>query len=101
VPFFNYPHLVILKRKLKQGDHAPIHKLSGDGATSQTRKFLLDEAYVLSGLNNADLVFAPLGLDRNHVMTPPLVEADVQFVNLYLSNAPHGRTKVILQTVGS
>ena len=84
---FDNIHFVILKRELEECDDAAFHKLGRHRATFHPWKFLLDKFYVLRDLYNPYLIFTALGLDRNDVVTPTLVEPDIKLVDLDLADA--------------
>ena len=98
--FFDNLNFVILKRKLKERDNALFHKLGSHRATFHPREFLPYKLYVLRDLHNPYLIFAALGLDRDDVVTPALVETDIKLIDLDLTDTAHGCSEVVLQAVG-
>jgi len=100
VPFLDYLNLIILKCQFENCNNMVIHELGGDGTAAQPRELLLDEADILSGLDNADLILAALGLNRDHIVASALVDPDVEFVDLDLADPLDRRPKMVLQAVG-
>lgn len=91
--------LPILQRQFKQRDDLILHELGGNGTATQSGKFFFDEANVLCGLNDADLVLAAFGLDGDDVLTPMSIEPDIQLIDLNLADALNSRAQVVLQTI--
>ena len=58
--------LTFLKNEFKKRYDFIVHKLCGDGPATHAGKFSFDEADILRGLHEPDLVFSTLGLHRDH-----------------------------------
>ena len=91
VSFFDNFDLIVLQGKLEKRDYLIIHELRGDRTAFHAWEFIFDEADVLGNLNDPNLIFSTLSLNRNDVVAPPFVEPDIKLVNLDLTNAFHGR----------
>lgn len=69
-------NVVIAKRQFKQGDHPFVHELCRNCAASDARKPLGNKLNVLARLDDANLVFAALCLNWNHIVaTVPIYTA--------------------------
>ncbi len=98
--FFHDLDLAGLQRQLEQRDDIVVQELGGDGPATHAGELLLGEADILGRLHDPDLVLFALRLDGDHVMAAELVDADVEFVDLDLSQVLDRRPQMVLQAVG-
>ncbi len=92
-------NLIFAQSQLEQSHHTILHELGGDGAALNTWKLLLDEAYILSSLNDADLISTAFSLHGNRVMATMPIESNVKLVYFNLTDIFYSGTKMILQAV--
>lgn len=89
--------LVVLDLQFKQRDLVAGDELRRDRATPQLRVLLRTPGRVLRRLHRGYLVAPALGLHRNDVMTPVLVQPDIQLVDLDLADALDAGAQMVLQ----
>ena len=99
MPFFHNFDLPFVERKLEKSYYPFAHKLRGDWPAAYSRKFFRCKRKVLARLNDTDLILATLRLDRNYIVASVLVETDVKFVDLNLTDSLHRCAKMVLQTI--
>ena len=97
--FIDDPYQVVLERQLEHSDSFLAHKLSGNSPASHAWKLLVDPSHILLRLNDGYLIFSAFGLNRDDVMTPVLVETDIELVDLNLPYSLHRGAEMILQAV--
>ena len=100
MPFINNPDFVILQSQFKKGNDLIGHKLCGHRTALNAGELFVNETDILSSLNNPNLVFTTLGLYWDNIVTAPLVQSDIQFVYLDLSDALDSSSKMVLQAIG-
>lgn len=78
VLFLSHSHAAFCHDKLEQCDQIRVHKLSADWTTNKRRELLLVHGQVLFNLNDVKLVIAALNLNRKDVVSPFVIDTDVE-----------------------
>lgn len=94
--FIDHLDLSVLHGKLKHSNAVLAHKLCRDCTANQIREFFSATQNVLLSLHHAVFVVSSFGLHRNNELPTVAVNADINFVNLDLSDFLYCRAQMIL-----
>ena len=98
--FIGDENVVALLLELEHHDHLALsiaHKLNGHRTRRQLGKDIATESEVLLGLDSANPIRAPFGLNGNDELLPRIADADIQFVRLDLSDIWYGGPQMALK----
>lgn len=99
MPFRSYDDALFAVFKFEEGNYIIGHELGGQSPTDKRWEFFRADGHVLLDLHDAEPVLTALGLNREYVMDPLLVDAHVNLLGFYLSHAGDACAQMILKRV--
>ena len=93
--------IVWIGAKLKQRYAFIFQKLCSNRTRDKLRKLFLTKRHILFYLDDANLVSLAFRLHRKDIVRPFIVQSNINFISLNLTNATHCCTQVILDGITS
>ena len=98
--FCEFHHICFLIwSELKESYCLVCQELGGDRTYSQFWKLFFTQRQVLLNLHYSYFIIPSLGLNRQYVMYPALVNANIDFVSLHLADAQNSCPKMVLDRI--
>ena len=94
-----HDNLIVLNAEFKHRDIGWTDELRGNRSANQCSESFLANGNILFGLYNADLIPATLCLNWKDVMRAMLVNTNVDFIDLNLTDANRSRSQVVLERI--
>lgn len=101
MPLGTNPDAVIRLHKLEQGDYSGTHELGSYGSANEAGKFVCANGKILFNLDHVQLVAAAFCLNWENVVRTLFVEANIEFIRLYLPHVWNGGSEMVLQRITS
>jgi hypothetical protein len=99
VPFLKNPNVTVCHAKFEESDQIILDELRRDSTANELRKFFFTAPNILPRLYGREAIRTTFRLDGQNVLPTALIDSDIYFVYLNLSQTGNCRSKMVLKRV--